>query len=194
MIITYKEDEHNVVSLKAIFKSLSDLGVSDSIILLNVSLTIESDTLTEEVADLAVISADGDGLIQSKVDKIKEIEAKSKELTEVGVESWEQGKSVSVSEAEFYKRIAAYQFYTQNPSELSENTPYISSTIEGGIISTSNVQDIDDMSKNIKHRLDYIYFSMVQNPDTSKSEIILRAEVELAQTIEDVDAIIDLRV
>lgn len=191
---TYTFTDFDVDSFDLLYSNLLVEGVSDAIVSINGVLVISTDIGSEQDCQNAIDNSAPGTLSSAKADKINEISDKSTELEGVGVLAWGTGKSVGLSEDEIDKRIVAYQFYQANPSEISATNPYITGTIEGGIISTSTVADIDALIKDMKLRMDYIYLSLVVNSDDgSKSELLLRSDIANAVSISAVDAITDTR-
>lgn len=190
----YIVENHSVKSFQALYNSLKIAGADDAIILMNGHLEIKTDKIDETAVFIAVDNASYGSLINAKAQKISEVMKKSAALASIGVEAFGSGSNVELSESEANSRITAAQFYSQNPTELSESNPYLANALGGGVVTTSSYDDIRNLSLDMKHRLDYIYLNLLDNADGSKSELLLRSMIESANSIEELDAIIDTRV
>lgn len=189
---TYTYPHHELSVITVLYNKLLALGDANPVITNNGTMKVTT-TLSEVATDAAVHSLDTGELGQVKSSKISEIENNSDSILEIGAETWVTGAYCELSEEEIDKRITAQQYYTANPSELTASKPYILGTINGSIVSTYNLSDITNLVETMKHRLDYIYLSLVANSDSSCSEMMLRGLIDTATTIPEVNAITDTR-
>ena len=174
-------EDHNISSFDLLYESLIDAGVDDARILMgSTSITINTDTGTRAQCDQAILGSDSLNLGMYKQKKKRQIEERTAQLRNKGVESWEPGKFVELTR----KYYTDYLFYSEFPAILNLGNRYILTTDAGKYIRTVDVIDIKTLAKSVYVRIGYLL----------NGEIELLKALKLAANKTEVDAITDTRI
>lgn len=190
MIHVYQNPD--VSSFQALYQALVALGDSAAEITLNGTLKITT-SLSKAECDAAVDSAKTNTLHSDKTNKIIEIQAKTKELLELGVDTWVSGQMAELTKPKADEYYTDFEYFNNHAGQLTSESPYIVFTLQGRSIETSDLNDIETLSDNAVARLKYLYVNTVNN-NSSKGELQLIKDVLAAQNKAELDSITDTRV
>lgn len=155
------------------------------------SITLETSG-TQAQADNIIANATTGSLFANKQQKIRDVKENSSTLLALGIESWSAGDYVACDKQAADGYYTDYEFYSTHASKLSATTPYVATTLTGGVVSTSSASDINTLAEDCADRLIYLYTAS-SNSDGSKSELALITAILTAANQTALDAITDTR-
>lgn len=196
-----------IYNAETLYSSLESEGVDMSVSIMtcipeytgntptgNTLITITTDAL-KALCDTAIAKSLVGTLQANKQAKKDEISAKSNDLVKQGLaHTTATGNSGvfpienSKEELSFYHTVA--DSLAENPLEV----PQIIPTVTGGGVPVMTALEAATLDDDVRHRMEYIYTSVSPNADSSKSQLLLDAEINAVTTQLELDAILDTRV
>lgn len=157
-------------------------------------VTIETMS-SSSICDASILDSLTGSLLSNKENKKKEVSIKSTSLIKKGLSHTTASGNSGVfpierskEELSFYNTIV--DALGSNPLEAPQIIPTVN---DGEGVKIENLSEAVALSDDARHRMEYIFTSPSSNYDLSKSQLLLDAEIDLAVSQAELDAVVDTR-